>query len=185
MKKLSLRLQWDDPAADVALFVRDANNVSVAVDNTTSGSPIWLTVPAGVGGTYTASVLVRQGSTPFTLQVNPVEQPPAPLADFEFSSSGSDTSGSWQVFRFDVNAGELIEADVTWDDPTADIRIFLRDETGAPITNDTDGGWPAMVSTVAQTSGEWSIAVSIASGSTNYDVLVNTTTDFETTNTTR
>lgn len=173
-----LRLQWDDPSADVALFVRDANDTPVGSDNTTSGSPKWLTIPGGVGGTYTASVLIREGSTGFTLQVNPTEQPPAPLADFEFSSSGSDTSGKWQVFRFDVTAGELIEAEVIWDDPSADVRIFLRDETGAPITNDTDGGLPAMVSAIAATSGQWSIGVSIASGSVNYDVLVNTTTDF-------
>ena len=173
-----LRLQWDDPTADLALFVRDANNLAVASDGTSAGSPKWLTVPAGVGGTYTASVLIREGSTPFNLRVNPIEAPPAPLADFEFSSSGTDTNGRWQVFSFDVNAGELVEAEVTWNDPTADVRIFLRDENGTPITNDTDGGLPAMVSAIAESSGTWSIGVSINSGAVDYDVLVNTTTDF-------
>jgi len=78
------------------------------------------------------------------------------------------------VFRFDVIAGEQIDVEVTWDDPTADVRIFLRDETTTPITNDTDGGLPATVSAIASTSGTWSIGVRIASGTVNYDVLVNT-----------
>jgi len=100
--------------------------------------------------------------------------PNEPTADFAFSSSGSSTEGKWQVFQFDVTAGELIEGEVTWDDPSADVRIFLRDETNTQITNDTDGGLPAMVSATAQTSGTWSIGVSIRSGAVNYDVLVNT-----------
>ncbi len=173
-----LRLQWDDPAADLALFVRDSNDQAVASDGSPAGSPKFLTVPAGAGGTYTASVLIREGSTPFSLQVNPFAGAPEPLADFEFSSNGSDTNGRWQVFSFNVNAGELVEADVTWNDPTADVRIFLRDENGTPIANDTDGGLPAMVSTVAESSGSWSLGVSIISGDVDYDILVNTTDDF-------
>lgn len=177
-EEVILRLEWDDPNADLSIFVRDSNDTSVATDNTSNGSPKWLIVPAGVGGTYTASVKIQSGNTNYNLRVNPFEAPPEPLADFEFSSSGSVNSGKWQVFSFNVNAGELIEGEVLWDDPTAEIRIFLRDENGTTITKDTDGSWPAMVSTIAETSGDWSMGVSIASGSTNYDVLVNTTTDF-------
>jgi len=173
-----LRLQWDEPSADLVLFVRDSNNKEVALDNSAASSPKWLTVPAGSGGTHTVSVVINEGSTPFTLQVNPVEEPPAPRADFDFTSSGSDTIGRWQVFQFDVKAGELIEGELTWDDPTADVRIFLRDETGTPIVNDIDGGLPATVSAIAESSGTWSIAVRVASGSVTYEALVNTTTDF-------
>jgi hypothetical protein len=168
-----LRLQWDDPNADVALFVRDANNNVVALDNSTAGSPTWVIVPAGAGGTYSANVLIRDGSTPFTLQVNPNEAPPAPLADFEFMANGSDTSGRWQIFRFDVNAGETIDAEVIWDDPGAEVRVFLRDENNIQLDRDTDG-LPASVSAVPGSSGRWSIGVRIVSGTINYDVLVNT-----------
>jgi len=77
-----LRLQWDDPNADLALFVRDANDQPVAKDTSAAGSPKWLTVPGGVGGTYTSSILIREGSTPFKLQVNPIEAIPEPLTDF-------------------------------------------------------------------------------------------------------
>jgi hypothetical protein len=107
--------------------------------------------------------------------VNPNEAPPAPLADFEFTSSGSADSGSWQIFSFDVIAGELVEAQITWDDPAADVRVFLRNENNNSVDRDTDGGVPATLSTVATTSGTWSVGVKIKSGTVNYDVLVDTT----------
>jgi hypothetical protein len=168
-----LRLQWDDPTAQLSLFVRDANNQSVASDNDPTGSPKWLTVPAGVGGTYRAAVLISQGSTSYNLQVNPTEQPPEPLADYVFASSGTANNGRWQVFRFDVVAGEQVAANVTWDDPNADVRVFLRDENNSQVARDTNG-LPVMLSTVAASSGRWSIGVLVRSGSANYDILVDT-----------
>ena len=145
----------------------------MALDNSTAGSPKFVIVPAGAGGTYTASVLIRSGSTPFILQVNPDEAPPEPRADFEFTSSGSDTDRSWQVFRFDVNAGESVESEVIWDDPSADVRVFLRNENNMQVVRDIDG-LPAMLSATASASGRWSVGVSIRSGAVNYEVLVNT-----------
>ena len=180
-EEVVVRLQWDNPDADVALFVRDANDETVASDNSTAGSPKWVVAPAGAGGTYTAAVLIREGSTPFTLQVNPKEgppPPPEPRADFEFTTSGSETEGRWQVFDFEVNAGELVQAEVIWDDPSADVNVFLRDESNSQVNRNTNGISSATVSAIAETSGTWSIGVRIVSGAVNYDVLVNTTTDF-------
>ncbi|MBX2881043.1 MAG: hypothetical protein KTR32_13960 [Granulosicoccus sp.] len=178
-EEVIVRLAWLDPSAKLDLRVRDSNNVLVASDTTAAGSPKWLTVPAGVGGTYTASVMIQQGTTAYNLQVNPVEQPPAPLADFEFNSGGDQNSGRFQSFDFDVSAGELVEAQITWDDPNAEVRAFLRDESGTLIERDIDGSAsPIMLSTVAQTSGQWSVAVLIANGATNYDVLIDTDANF-------
>jgi len=147
-------------------------------------------VPAGNGGTHTASVLVAEGSTTYTITVNPTDggggaapaQPtpgPTPDADFAFSASGTDnaTNGRFQVFDFDVVAGELVEGSVTWDDNNADVRLFLRNENGVQVDRNTDGNGSATVSTVAQTSGEWSLAVLVrdAAGSVNYDVAIDTT----------
>jgi len=73
-------------------------------------------------------------------------------------------------------AGELVEALVSWDDPAAEVRVFLRDENGAQVDRNSDGIGSASVSAVAQSSGRWSVAVSIitAAGTVNYDVLANT-----------
>jgi hypothetical protein len=117
--------------------------------------------------------MVAEGRTAYTLKVNPFEDLPQ-LSDYEFSSRGSVANGRWQVFRFDVTAGERIDAELTWDDLSAYIKVFLRDETGTLITKDNDGSFPASVTAVAQTSGKWSIAVSIMSGDVNYDLTVNT-----------
>lgn len=171
-----LRLSWLNSNAELRIFVRDASGNLVASDATAAGSPKFVIVPAGDGGVYTASVLVAEGSTSYTLEVNPDAAPPEPLADFEFTSSGSADSGSWQVFDFEVEAGELVEAQVIWDDPAARVNMFLRDETNTSVGRDTDGsGSPAMVSTIAATSGRWSVGVKIQSGDISYDVLVDTT----------
>jgi len=178
-----MRLEWLDPNAMLRLYVRNANDELVVSDTSAAGSPKFLTIPAGDGGTYTASVLIYEGSTSYKLQVNPVEAPPPepePLADFEFNSSGDQNSGRFRVFDFDVVAGELVEAQVIWDDPNDTLSVFLRDENGTQIDRDNDGsGSPVALSAIAQSSGEWSVAVLIGSGSASYQVLVDTTTDFE------
>jgi hypothetical protein len=97
------------------------------------------------------------------------------LADFEFSSSGSANNGRWQKFYFNVNAGERVEATVIWDDASADIRTYLRDETITQMDSNALGFGSASLSAVARRSGQWSVAVVVNRGSVNYDVLVDTT----------
>lgn len=178
---VDVRIAWDNPEAKLNVFMRDANGVLVNSDNIqNSGSPKWLSGPAGAGGIYRVSVKILQGETDYAVSVNPFdEEPPIqpePLADFEFTSSGSPDSGAWQVFKFDVAAGDLVEATVLWDNPAGAVRLFLRDETNTSVDRDTDGGAsPATVSTVAITSGRWSVGVRIESGTIEYDVLVDVT----------
>jgi len=93
--------------------------------------------------------------------------------DFAFSSSGSADNGRWQRFNFEVNAGDLVEATVTWDDASADVRAYLRDETNSQVDRNTIGFGSASLSTVARTSGRWSVGISVNRGDVNYDLLVN------------
>lgn len=182
-------VEWIDPNAQVNLFVRDQNGETVASDNSATGSPKFVTAPAGTGGIYTAAILIKQGATSYTVRVNPVggvpvEPAPTPepqpmLADFEFSSSGSNANGRFRSFNFPVEAGELVEARVNWDVLGTDVRVFLRDETRSQVARNTNGDGSAIVTTIAQTSGQWSVAV-LANTDTvvNYDVLVDTLSDF-------
>ena len=180
---VDVRLEWQDSTAQLNLFVQDASGATVAFDNTSAGSPKFVTAPAGAGGTYAAAVLVEEGSTPYNIQINPVAgvpEPPPALADFEFDSSGSNDSGRFQSFDFEVVAGELVEAQVIWDDPAADVRIFLRDANGTQIERDTEGSGSSLLTTLAETTGTWSVAVLTASDTeVVYDILVNTSADFE------
>lgn len=81
--------------------MRDANGNLVASDTTGNGSPKWLTAPSGAGGTYRAAVVVYEGATAYTLEVNPKEQAPAPAADNAGSpamlSAVATTTGRWSV----------------------------------------------------------------------------------------
>ena len=177
---VNVRLTWDDPTARLNVFLRDSDGRLIDSNNDINGnSPKWLFAPAGDGGTYTVAVKIQQGSTAYTVSVNPSEAPPEqpePRADFEFTSFGSVDAGRWQVFNFDVEAGDLVEAQVEWDDPSGSVRVFLRDETRTLVDRDTDfSGSPEMVSTTALSSGRWSVAVRIETGAIDYDVLVNTT----------
>ncbi len=176
---VNVRITWDDADAQLNVFLRDANGQLVDSDSSQTDSPTkWLSAPAGIGGTYKIAVKIQEGSTAYSVSVNPTEQPPLPpepRADFEFSTSGSETQNRWQVFNFEVEAGELIDAQVVWDDPDASVKVFLRDESKTLIDRDVDlSGSPEMVSAIAQTSGRWSVAVRIETGAIDYDVLVNT-----------
>jgi len=143
--------------------------------------PIALSTVAQTSGQWSVAVLIASGSANYLVLVDKTTdfEVPEPLADYEFSSSGSTTSGRFQVFDFDVVAGELVDARITWDEPSADIRVFLRDENNDQVAREIDGIGSAMVSTIAQSSGQWSVAVLVRGGSINYDILVDTTTDFE------
>jgi hypothetical protein len=105
--------------------------------------------------------------------------PPEPLADFEFNSTGSDGSGRYQRFRFDVAAGETVAAQVLWDAPTNEVRVFLRDASGERVDRNIDeDGSPVSVSAIATAAnaGRWSVDVRVGSvEAVNYDVLVDTT----------
>lgn len=173
-------VDWPDANALVNLFVRDANGQTVASDSSPNGSPKFVTAPAGAGGTYTAAVLVREGSTSYTLQVNPISGVPVPeplIADFDFSSVGSDVpaQGRFQSFSFAVEAGQTVNAQVFWNDTNADVRVFLRDESGSQVDRDSNGNGLAEVSAIAGSSGQWSVAVLVRSGTNvNYEGLVST-----------
>ena len=179
---VAVRVTWDNADTQLNVFLRDADGQLVDSDSTQTNDPTkWLLAPAGNGGTYTVAVKIREGSTGYTVSINPTQAPPLPpepRADFEFSTSGSETQSRWQVFNFDVEAGDLIDAQVLWNDPSASLKVFLRDESRTLIDRDVDlSGSPETVSAVAQTSGRWSVAVRIETGAIDYDVLVNTSVD--------
>jgi len=84
---------WDTP------LLAFSSEGAVLVPQTGDGTRKWLTAPPGNGGMYKVSVKIREGSTAYAVSINPTEEAPVPLADFEFSASGSETVGRWQTFR--------------------------------------------------------------------------------------
>lgn len=173
-EQVTADVSWADPNADVRVFLRDQNKTQVDND-TNGGSPARVSTIAESGGRWSIAVQIRSGATDYDIVVNTTSEF-EPGADFEFDSSGSATNGAWQVFKFDVIAGEQVNADVVWDDPTTEVRLYLRNENNQQVDRNTVGLGSGTLSALAATSGRWSVAVRIVSGTANYNISVNTTT---------
>lgn len=171
-EQVAVTVNWTDPTADVRVFLRDQSRTMIARD-INGGSPAQLSTVAESGGRWSVAVQIRSGATDYDIVVN-TSSDFEPGADFVFDSSGTATNGSWQVFRFDVVTGEQVNAEVVWDDPMAEVKLYLRDENNNQIDRNTFGIGSGSLSALAATSGRWSVAVKIASGSVNYNVTVNT-----------
>jgi len=155
------------------VFLRNENNTQVAKD-TSGGSPATVATVATTSGQWSIAVQIRSGATDYDIVVNTASSF-EPGDDYNFDSSGSVTEGRWQVFKFDVTAGEQVEAEVVWDDPMAEVSIYLRDENNNQVDRNTFGIGSGLLSALATTSGRWSVAVRIVSGAASYDISVNTT----------
>ena len=165
-------VNWTDPNADVRVFLRNENNTQIAKD-TNGGSPAIMSTVAETSGRWSIAVQIRSGATDYDIVVNTSSEF-KPGDDYNFESSGSEADGSWQVFKFDVTAGQQVDAEVLWDDPLSEVRLYLRDENNQQVDRNTFGIGSGTLSALAATSGRWSVAVRIVSGTVNYDVSVNT-----------
>lgn len=180
-EQVTAGVNWTDPNAEVRVFLRDENQSLVDKD-TNGGSPASVAMIAETSvatiaktsGEWSIAVQIRSGSTDYDIVVNTTSEF-VPGADFDFDSSGSATDGSWQVFKFDVTAGQQVDADVVWDDMMAEVKLYLRDESNNQVDRNTVGIGSGALSALAASSGRWSIAVKIVSGSINYDISVYTT----------
>jgi len=171
-EQINAEISWADPTADIRVFLRDENRTSIAKD-IDGGSPATLTAVAETSGTWSIGVSIKSGATSYDVIVNTTSDFEAG-ADFEFDSTGSAINGSWQVFKFDVVAGEQIDAEVVWDNPMSEVRLFLRDENNTQQDKNLVGLGSGSLSALATSSGKWSVAVRVLTESTNYTVSINT-----------
>jgi len=105
----------------------------------------------------------------FTITPNDIEPS---SNDIVITTDGTADIGDWQVFDFDVVAGQTIDVTITKNNPEAIFRGFLRDETRTMIVNDRDDDDVITLSTVAETTGTWSVAVKIRSGVMPYTTTI-------------
>jgi len=182
---IDVQVTWENPDDDVRLFLRDETRTQVDRDRNGNGIATASAV-AETTGQWSVAVLTNSNTViDYKVLINAsVDNAPAPTlasglsADFEFSSSGSNASGRFQIFKFEVEAGETVNAQVIWENSGDDVRLFLRDETRTQVDRDRNGSGIAVTSVVAETSGQWSVAVLTNSDTVvDYDVLVNTSGD--------
>ncbi len=170
---IDVQLLWDNPAASINVFLRDPAGNTVVKDTAPAGSPKWLNATATFGGAWSVAVKIKSGETDFDVLVNPFDTPPAPRAEHEFASFACDNQNSFQTFSFPVSVGDNVDVTLEWDDPTAQVNVFLRDETRTNRGSDaTFNGSPKTLSALAGSVGNWSVAVKVKQGCTDFDVLV-------------
>lgn len=170
---IDVELRWDNPDAALNVFLRDPQRNAVVSDTSQGGSPKWLSSTASFGGTWSVGVKIKDGATDFDVLVNPLEPATAPQAEHEFASSGCNDANSFQTFSFPVSIGDTVQLALEWSEPLADVNIFLRDESGGHVSGDSSfSGSPKSLTTIAASSGNWSAAVKIKQGCTDFKVLV-------------
>ena len=104
--------------------------------------------------------------------INGNTAPPPPTTEtINFSSAGTPNNKRWQVFRFEVEAGQMITANVNWNSG-AKVRVFLRDDNNSQIDRDINGVTDAEVFAIAQTTGRYSLGIAVVEGNASYDIEV-------------
>ena len=90
-----------------------------------------------------------------------------------FSGSVSSSGTSWRAHTFDVQAPATIEATLDWDQPSANLNMFLYDPAGTQVAlANSATARPEVITYQAATSGRWKVGIKAKSGSAGYTVSV-------------
>ena len=145
-KVLYLQLDWDNASADLNLFLKDPNGVTVAFANGSTFKPEVVQYTATIAGTWQANVSFKSGSASYRLLINPTNQPPT--ASFtssctdlgcSFDASGSsDGDGSIASYAWtfgDGNTGSGQKPSHTYAAAgTYTVELTVTDNQGATAT---------------------------------------------------
>jgi hypothetical protein len=93
--------------------------------------------------------------------------------DEVFRGSGTPTEASWHVHPFTVSAPQTLTITLDWDDPAADLDLFLMNPSGTTVEAANDASKPKTLTFDATTSGTWSVAVKIRNAPAIYQAVVN------------
>jgi hypothetical protein len=171
---------------DVNIFWKPEGGKSVAWANSTTAKPEYLEYLAPPGS-YELAVLVKTGEAAYTVEVtgatytgppsdgvsSPAE--PAPPTDGDvpttLTSWGSQESGRWQVFPFEVTEQRLITVHADWVGD-GDVNIFWKPEGGKSVAwaNSTTAK-PEYLEYLAP-PGAYELAVLVKTGEAAYTVDV-------------
>ena len=173
---IDARVLLDETDIDVRLFLRDSTGSTVKRGNDEIGIPMASFIADSTGEWSVAVQVNTTDTTAYTLLIDTISDPvlPGPTTQFEFNSVGNTGEGRFQVFRFDVEAGNVVDVAASWTEGT-NVRLFLRDENSSQVARDTSGVSMANASVLAESSGQWSVAIQVNEESdVSYNVLVDT-----------
>ncbi len=130
-------LDWDDPAADLNLFLRDPDGTGVATAFGGFTKPETISYVADVTGTWKIGIKARAGATPYSAAVA-VTTPTLP-----YSGAVDAAGNSWVTFDVALDDGDRIDAVLDWTTTSsggeADLNLFLRDPSGVAVAKAVGG----------------------------------------------
>ena len=168
---ISASLDWDDPDANLSLFLKDPSGTMVAAAFSPNNRPEQLTYEATVTGRYKLEVKAKRGSANYVLDVvhSDTGQPPGNSYNF----SGNATS--WTAHTFEVTKPSNIDAILDWTNTSVSVNLYLKDPTGMIVARSLSGSSPRSLSHFTTVTGTWLVAAKPKSGSSDYSIDVTVT----------
>ena len=167
---LSVSVDWDDPAADVNVFLYDPTNALVATALSTTAKPESIVFNATQTGTWKIGVKARVGSASFTATVTV----PGPSSAVTYSGrlDATGTFGNGRVFALPA-AGGTMSVSVEWDNPAANLNVFVYDPSGAVAAYSTKpSAKPEVVNASITAAGSWRVYIKAVSGAATFTATV-------------
>lgn len=97
----------------------------------------------------------------------------SPAAADVYTGSVDANGTSWRKHLVDVPSPGTLMASLDWDNPSADLNLFLFDETGTLVEMAIGpGNKPEEISYFASNAGTWKYGVKAKTGSANYTLTV-------------
>jgi len=166
--ELRLQLDWDDPQADLNLFLYDPSGDLVAYANGATQRPERVTLKEASAGGYTVAVKGKSGSARYRITV---EQVTAGL-DLTFKGKLSQAA-SWTRHKVELSSTGTLSVQLDWNDPQANLNVFLYDPQGKLVAYANDATQrPERLTHDVTSAGSWSVGIKCKAGATSYTLRV-------------
>lgn len=178
--QITASLDWDAPAADLNLFLKDPSGTVVASALSKTGRPENVSFDATATGTWKVAAKAITGAANYTLTADypgtgpPPPPPPPPDSITETFVGGVDAAGdAWKAHSFQVTELGLVTATLEWDDPAVDLNLFLKDPGGTVVAKSlSKTERPETVWVDATATGPWKVAAKAITGAATYTITV-------------
>ena len=89
-----------------------------------------------------------------------------------FTGSVDAVGTSWRSHKVDVLEDSWMTATLDWDNPAANLNLFLKDPSGVIVAMATSTNKPEVIQYRTATPGRWTLGVKAKTGSANYTLTV-------------
>lgn len=179
---ISISVDWDNPAADINVFLYDPTNVLVASALSPSAKPESIVFNATQTGTWKVGVKARLGAASFTAMVT-VPGPSGPII-YSAALDAAGTFGNGRLFNIPA-AGGTMNVSVDWDNPAANLNVFVYDPSNTLVAQSTSKtAKPEIVNANITVAGSWRVYIKAVTGAATFTATVTLPNSTGTTTTT-